>query len=213
MVAGPTTPQARSPVSGRTTPEHRSPTVARRVTPEHRSPVVVLMGVSGAGKTTVGRALARRLGWSFLDADDLHPSANVAKMRSGVPLDDADRWPWLVAVHQTVADHRRRRLPLVLACSALKERYRQVVAGDEPDIRWVHLVAPPDVLAERMRHRHGHWMPAGLLASQLADLEVPTGATVVEVRGTPDEVVDRVLAALDGPGTGRGRLGRRGRSR
>lgn len=160
------------------------------------SPVVVLMGVSGVGKTTVGRALAARLGWSFVDADALHPAANVAKMHRGEPLDDADRRPWLAAVHALVAEHRRTGTPLVLACSALKDDHRRAIVGDEADVRFVHLTASPGVIAGRLQRRHGHWMPASLLPSQLRDLQPPAGVPAVDVGAPVGEVVDRVMALV-----------------
>lgn len=154
------------------------------------------MGVSGVGKTTVGRALAERLGWSFVDADDVHPAANVAKMAAGQPLDERDRAPWLAALHRIVVDHRRRREPLVLACSALKSAHRAVLAGDEPGVCTVHLTGSPALVAERLAHRQGHYMPAALLPSQLRELEPPTGMPAVDVDAPVDDVVDRVLRLL-----------------
>ena len=128
---------------------------------------VVVMGVSGSGKSTVGSALAAELGWAFLDADDLHPAANVAAMAAGRPLDDTDRAPWLEAVGAWLDTHR----PCVVACSALRRRYRDVLRRD--GVLFVHLAGDHTLLAERLAGRTGHFMPAALLDSQLDALEPP----------------------------------------
>ena len=128
---------------------------------------VVIMGVSGSGKTAVGSALAERLGWRFIDADDLHPPANIARMAAGIPLTDQDRAPWLAAVAQQLASGRRT----VAACSALKRVYRAAIAEAVPGVFFVHLSVPAATLAARMRTREGHFMPAFLLDSQLSAFE------------------------------------------
>ena len=155
------------------------------------------MGVSGAGKTTVGIALAERLGLRFVDADDLHPAANVEKMAAGIPLTDADRWPWLAAVGDALA--QADEPGLVVACSSLKRSYRDAIRAQAADVAFVHLTAPLDVLRERIGHREGHFMPASLLDSQLAILEPlapdEAGATI-DVSGTVAENVDAVVGAL-----------------
>lgn len=158
--------------------------------------VVVVMGVSGAGKTTVGRRLAERVGWAFHDADVLHPPANVEKMRRGLPLDDADREPWLVRVREVIAGAAREGPGAVVACSALKARYRAAVSDGIPGVRFVHLVAPPVLLRERLTARAGHFMPSGLLDSQLHDLEPPEGALVLDAREPVEALVDRIVKAL-----------------
>lgn len=132
-------------------------------------PLVVVMGVSGSGKSTVGVALARRLGVAFADADDLHPRANIAKMTAGVPLDDADRWPWLDLVGGWLAEHDREGG--VVSCSALRRSYRDRLRRHAPRSRFVHLDGPREVIARRQADRAGHFMPASLLDSQLATLE------------------------------------------
>jgi gluconokinase len=137
--------------------------------------IVVVMGVSGAGKSTVGGALAAALGWPFVEADELHPPANVAKMARGEPLDDADRAPWLEAV----ATRMRALDDGVVACSALRERYRDVLRV-RPDVRFVLLDVPRALLEERLKKRRGHFMPRSLLDSQLATLEHPKGAVVID---------------------------------
>lgn len=157
--------------------------------------IVVVMGVSGVGKTTIGEALARSLACSFLDADDYHPPANVAKMASGIALEDADRWPWLDALN---AELRSAKGRVVLACSALKEAYRERLAAGLHDVRFVYLHAPFEVIHARLAQRKHRYMPASLLASQLATLERPAGAIDVEVADTPDACVQRILRALRG---------------
>jgi gluconokinase len=153
--------------------------------------IVVVMGVSGAGKTTVGEALARALGWPFVEADELHPAANVDKMRRGEPLDDADRAPWLAAV----AARMRALDDGVVACSALRERYRAALRV-RPDVRFAFLDVPRDVLAERLAQRRGHFMPPSLLPSQLATLERPDDALVVDGTEPVAAQVAAIRAAL-----------------
>ena len=161
--------------------------------------VVAVMGVSGAGKTTVGHALAARLGWAFQDADALHPPANVAKMAAGHALTDADRVPWLAALRDWVAARLDTCGPGVLACSLLKRAYRRQVLGDEPRVALVFLTAAPAVLRARMAHRVGHFMPESLLDSQLQALEPPAAdehPVVVDVGGNVEQTVDAALSAL-----------------
>lgn len=149
------------------------------------------MGVSGSGKSTIGAALARRLGWEFLDADEYHPPGNVAKMSAGTPLEDADRWPWLERLNQEL----RRRADVVLACSALKESYRQALCGDL-GCRIVHLRGSFQLLSARMRERKHRYMPASLLESQFAALEPPAGAIDIDVARPAHECVAAILAQL-----------------
>jgi gluconokinase len=132
-------------------------------------PLVVVMGVSGCGKSTVGAALAERLGVPFADADDFHPAANIAKMSAGTPLDDDDRWPWLAAIAAWL--HQHRDTGAVASCSALKRSYRDVLVADTPEAWFVHLHGDREVLAGRVAHRPGHFMPATLIDSQLHALE------------------------------------------
>jgi gluconokinase len=137
--------------------------------------VIIIMGAAGAGKTTVGRALATALDWPFVDADDVHPPENVARMRAGIPLTDADRAPWLAALARLVADAVAGQRSLVLACSALTRAYRRrlVPASARHGVRFVHLNATPALLAARLAGRSGHFFPAALLESQLDALEAP----------------------------------------
>lgn len=166
---------------------------------DHPPPVVVVMGVAGSGKTAVGRELATGLGVPFADADDLHPETNVAKMRAGTPLDDADRRPWLDAVAAALALAMDTNAGVVLACSALKRRYRDRLRLACPALRLVHLAGPLDVIRTRLAARAGHFMPPALLGSQLADLEPPTPderPVVADVTGSPGEIAARIIAVL-----------------
>ena len=150
------------------------------------------MGVSGSGKTTIGTRVAAELGWEFADGDDFHPAANVEKMRSGIPLTDADRAPWLARLRGMIADWIAAGKSAVLACSALKEEYRAELRV-APELRFVYLRAPEEVLRRRLQARAGHYMKAGMLESQLAALEEPRDAVVVDVSGTMEESVAAVL--------------------
>ena len=159
--------------------------------------IMLLMGVSGCGKTTVGEQLAERLGWPYQEGDALHPPANVAKMAGGTPLTDADRLPWLAAVAAWIDARRAAGECGVVSCSALKRAYRQLLVGDRPDVRLVYLQGTRDQLAERLAARTGHYMPAGLLDSQLAILEEPTAAEQPLVV-TIDRPVEAVVTAIVG---------------
>ncbi len=160
--------------------------------------VVVLMGVTGTGKTTVGEALAARTGWSFADADDFHSAANRAKMHAGVPLTDEDRQPWLQSLHQQIVAWLRDGRNGILACSALKQSYRtELTDGTGPrSVRFVFLAGPPELIRQRMEARHGHYMPESLLPSQLATLEPPQDAIQISIDQTVSAMVDQILSAL-----------------
>ncbi len=159
---------------------------------------IVLMGVTGTGKTTVGEALAARTGWPFADADDFHSAANRAKMRAGTPLTDEDRGPWLRSLHQQIAMWLRDGVNGILACSALKESYRnELTAGTAPgSVRFIFLTGPASLIRERMAARHGHYMPESLLPSQLAALEPPRDAIEISIDQTVSAMVDQILSAL-----------------
>lgn len=158
--------------------------------------VIILMGVSGAGKTTVGKRLAEALGWRFLEGDDFHPLANVKKLAAGIPLTDEDRVPWLARLRELVAEVLARGEDAVLACSALKRSYRQLLTVDPAQVRWVYLWAPQEVIASRLAGRTGHFMPPTLLGSQWEMLEMPEEALRVDVTPGPDEVVVTIRARL-----------------
>lgn len=158
--------------------------------------VIVVMGVSGSGKTTVGKLLAERLGWQFRDGDDFHPPANVAKMRSGTPLTDEDRRPWLLAIQTFMRQFRADGQSAVVACSALKESYRDLLLRTEPWVRFVHLHGSRDLIAQRMQARAGHFMPPALLDSQLATLEPPMDCLSVDISAEPAELVAGIQEQL-----------------
>jgi gluconokinase len=158
--------------------------------------IVVLMGVAGSGKTTIGERLAATLNWLFVDADSFHSAGNVAKMQAGLALTDEDRAPWLAAIAQAMGRWLRDGRNVVLACSALKQAYRDVLAGGSTEVRWVVLRGAPALITQRLARRKGHFMPASLLASQLAALEVPTNAVIVEVDAAPAEVVSAIRQGL-----------------
>jgi gluconokinase len=161
--------------------------------------IVVLMGVAGAGKTAVGRRLAARLGWAFHDGDDLHPEANVRKMAAGRPLTAEDRRPWLAAVRALLVTLASAGTDAVVACSALTAESRRTLLSGVREARLVYLRGAPALLAERLRRRRGHFFPPELLASQLATLEEPASALVVDVDADLEVVVSRVLTALGLP--------------
>ncbi|MHB1937739.1 MAG: gluconokinase [Acidobacteriaceae bacterium] len=160
--------------------------------------VVVLMGVTGTGKTTVGEALAARTGWPFADADDFHSAANRAKMHAGIPLTDEDRGPWLRGLNDQIATWLRDGVNGALACSALKDSYRaELTEGSSPGaVRFIFLTGPASLIRERMEARHGHYMPESLLPSQLATLEPPRDAIEISIAQTVPAMVDQILSAL-----------------
>ncbi|MBX6750465.1 MAG: gluconokinase [Micromonosporaceae bacterium] len=155
------------------------------------------MGVSGSGKTTVGRAIAAHAGWPFLDADDLHSPESVARMAAGIPLTDDDRWPWLDRVAGWIA--ARRGEPGIVACSALKRMYRDRLRTADPGLRFVYLKATPREIADRLANRTGHFFPPALAQAQFNDLQEPgpdEKPIVVPIGQTPEDIVNRVLAEL-----------------
>lgn len=156
--------------------------------------VVVVMGVSGSGKTTMARELAQKLGWAFLEGDSVHPPANVAKMSAGTPLNDEDRWPWLQAIAEWMSQRLQRGESAVVACSALRRVYRDCLRQAGAGVRFAYLHVPHDELARRMRSRN-HFMPPSLLDSQLATLEEP-GADEDALRVTEEHGVEASLAAI-----------------
>jgi len=157
--------------------------------------VVIVMGVVGAGKTTVGKLLASELGWEFADADDFHPASNVEKISHGIPLTDEDREPWLDRLHDAILTWLAAGQSTVLACSALKRSYR-VKLQAAPEVRFVFLKGTAALIAQRLRARHGHFAGEAILASQLADLEEPESAVTLDSSGTPEQIVDQIRKAL-----------------
>lgn len=164
-----------------------------------RPPILVIMGVSGAGKTTIARELTARLGWPFEEGDALHPPENVAKMHSGIPLTDADRQPWLERVAAWIDGQRAKKQPGIITCSALKRSYRQIIIGGRPEVRLIYLRAGRDLLVEHMAGRHGHFMPGALLQSQIDTLEEPEPSEepiTIELGPPPDQVADEIIRLL-----------------
>ena len=161
--------------------------------------VAVVMGVSGSGKTTIARLMADRLGWQMLEGDKLHPPANVAKMRSGTPLDDADRWPWLQAIAARIDAWRDAGVSGVVACSALKRAYRDILIGPRPDVVLVYLQGTKALIAGRLAARKGHFMPPGLLDSQFQTLEAPTAEerpVVASIAPAPEVIAATIVGEL-----------------
>jgi gluconokinase len=157
--------------------------------------IAIVMGVTGSGKTTVGRLLAEQLGWTFADADDFHPRANVEKMERGVPLNDDDRAPWLERLRAQVMNWIANGQSAVLACSALKRNYRQELSVG-PEVRFVYLKGSPELIAKRLRLRRGHFADEKILAGQFADLEEPETAVTVDIAQTPEKIVAEIREKL-----------------
>lgn len=161
---------------------------------------IVVMGPSGVGKTTIAEALADRLGWSFAEADKFHPKSNIDKMSAGIPLDDDDRAPWLALIRDWVTGKAQAGRDVVITCSALKRRYRDVLRQAEARVRFLELVASPALVEARIVKRHGHYMPASLLASQFAALETlepDEDGVKIDVSGAPEATLATALTALD----------------
>jgi len=160
--------------------------------------ILIVMGVSGSGKTTLARALAKATGWQFAEGDDYHSAANKAKMHAGIPLTDEDRAPWLATLHDLIASWHQKNESGILTCSALKQTYRETLVAGLPDdaYRFILTEAPKEVISERMKARHDHFMPAALLDSQLATLEPPSNALHVSAQDPPEVSVKKVLAAI-----------------
>jgi gluconokinase len=157
--------------------------------------IVIVMGVVGAGKTTIGQMLAEPMGWRFADADDFHPAANKEKIRHGIPLTDDDRRPWLARLRKEILEWIARHENAVLACSALKRSYRQELQAS-PEVRFVYLKGTGAIIAERLRLRHGHFADEQILASQFADLEEPDDAVTVDAGPAPQEIVAQIRRKL-----------------
>jgi gluconokinase len=160
--------------------------------------IIIVMGVTGVGKTTIGSEVARRLGCDFLDADLYHSPANKAKMSQGIPLTDEDRLPWLQTLHGLLLDYNDRHKDVVLACSALKQSYRDIL-GDSLKVSWVFLTSSESVIRDHLTHRQGHFAGVTLLKSQLETLEKPADAITVDVSVDPNAAVEQILGQLTEP--------------
>jgi len=164
--------------------------------PIHRPLVLIFMGVSGSGKTTVGTLFAKRTGAIFFEGDEFHSPQNIEKMRRGVPLTDDDRAEWLRTLREIITRSLERGTFTVIACSALKAAYRDVLQGGDPRVQFVHLTGPRALIEERLKARRNHFMPATLLDSQLATLEAPVGALTFSCEQSPDEIVNALIQTL-----------------
>jgi len=158
--------------------------------------IIVLVGPMGCGKTTIGEMLADKTGWDFKDADDFHPPVNIKKMAAGIPLDDEDRAPWLKILRDLILDYQARGENMILACSALKEKYRNALGIDQEQVVSVFLKGSKELLQERIGARDHEYMNRDLLQSQLDTLEIPTGGITVDISGSPQAVVDRIQRKL-----------------
>jgi gluconokinase len=157
--------------------------------------VVIIMGATGAGKTTIGTMLAAQLNWQFADADNFHPPANIEKMSHGIPLDDADRAPWLAAMRKAILEWIAAGKNVVLACSALKRAYRDELRPS-PEVKVIYLKGTYALFSERIRQRHGHFAGEGILAGQFADLEEPDDAITIDAAKSPEEIVAEIRKRL-----------------
>lgn len=157
--------------------------------------IIIVMGVSSSGKSVMGKLLADRLGWPFYDGDDFHPKANIEKMNSGIPLIDEDRSAWLRLLADLIRHNLESDLPAVIACSALKQKYRDQLHVDSSDVRFVYLQGNYELIQQRMEARKGHFMKADMLASQFEALEEPDDALTVSIERTPEEIVTQILHA------------------
>lgn len=166
---------------------------------------LVVMGVAGSGKSTIATALSQQLGWAYAEADEFHPQTNIQKMSRGIPLQDEDRWPWLQQIQNWMTTQAKAGKSTVLTCSALKQRYRQLLAQAEGRVLFLHLHGEADLIGQRMQGREGHFMPPTLLPSQLATLEplsddeLATGSLRLDISKSPEELVSTIVASLKLP--------------
>jgi len=162
-----------------------------------KNKVVVLMGVMGSGKTVVGELLAQKIGWEFLDGDDFHPDANKEKMATGVPLTDEDRFPWLQVLSAEIGKRINKSENVVLACSALKASYRDILLSGQPEVCFIHLKGPKELISPRLEKRVHNYMPTSLLNSQFETLEEPEDALIIDISPTPTTIVDEIRRKLE----------------
>jgi gluconokinase len=166
--------------------------------PNHQPRAVILMGVAGSGKTVVGKGVASRLDWLFLDADDYHPDANIEKMKHGIPLNDQDRIPWLRALHDELQRQLAQSHSVILACSALKESYRHMLSDQVSPLTFMLLDVDQETIRQRLQHRAAHFFPKELMQSQFAALEKPKDAIVIDARKALDEVIEQAIQSIQG---------------
>jgi gluconokinase len=162
----------------------------------HQPQALILMGVSGCGKTSVGQSLSQKLGWPFFDGDNFHPQENVDKMAAGHALDDDDRAPWLAILHSLISDHLTQGESLLLACSALKQAYRQQLSAGNPGTVFVYLKGDFDLIFGRMQARAGHYMKADMLRSQFEALEIPRHAMIVDIDQSVEKITEEIVTQL-----------------
>lgn len=154
--------------------------------------IIILTGVSGSGKTTIGQLLSRELGWQFIDSDELHPLSNIEKMKNGIALTDEDRLPWLNTIRERIIELSKKNNSAIIACSALKRKYRQYLLSEINDIRLVYLKGTYEVIEKRLKTRKNHFFDATLLSSQFETLEEPRNILTVDITNTPDKIVDMI---------------------
>lgn len=159
--------------------------------------ICILMGVAGSGKSTIGQLLAQELGWQFYDGDDFHPPENIEKMSCGIPLDDRDRLPWLLALQNLIERMRRDRDNGIIACSSLKQAYRNLLQGNKQDIFWVYLKGNYELIYQRIKQRQQHFMSAQMLQSQIELLEEPKNAFIIDISKSPEEIAFQIAARLN----------------
>jgi carbohydrate kinase (thermoresistant glucokinase family) len=162
---------------------------------DNKFAAIIVMGVSGCGKTSVGRLLAEHLGWSYIESDEYHSPGDIEKMSSGVPLNDEDRWPWLKRLHDVLLEHSAKNHPVVLACSALKQSYRDLLVTSLDNVFFVFLKGDFELIHQRMRQRQ-HYMKADMLRSQFEALEEPRNAMIMDIQQSPEKIVEKILAQI-----------------
>lgn len=161
------------------------------------SKICIIMGVAGAGKSTIGKLLSEQLGWQFYDGDNFHPLENVEKMQRGLPLNDSDRYPWLKALRHLIDNLQTQQENAIIACSALKENYRELLQSKDDNIIWIYLQGNYQQIRERLQQREGHFMKSEMLNSQWEALEAPENAVVIDISLSPPDIVAKILAIMN----------------